>query len=200
MATLSSKGAATKERIIRTAADLFHKQGLHATSPDEIIDASETGKGQFYHYFKSKEGLVHEVLLWHLEAIRTGTSPVKYDIRSWSDLETWFASHIELQRSFGMVRGCPFGTAANEVNEGEDLIRQDLNLIFELIESRLATFFIREKAQGRLVADADEERLADFCIATVQGAMLLGKLKRDGDCAEAIVREAMEHLRRYAIS
>jgi AcrR family transcriptional regulator len=39
------------------AADLFHKQGVHATSPDEVIEASNTGKGQFYHYFKSKEGL-----------------------------------------------------------------------------------------------------------------------------------------------
>jgi AcrR family transcriptional regulator len=29
----SSKGAKTKERIIRVAADLFHKQGVGATSP-----------------------------------------------------------------------------------------------------------------------------------------------------------------------
>ena len=56
MAPLSLKGAETKYRIIRAAAELFHKQGLHAASPDEIIEASETGKRQFYHYFKSKEG------------------------------------------------------------------------------------------------------------------------------------------------
>jgi TetR/AcrR family transcriptional regulator, transcriptional repressor for nem operon len=114
MAPLSSKGTETKYRIIRTAAELFHKQGLHATSPDDIIEASETGKGQFYHYFKSKEGLVHEVLLWHLDAIRSGTSPIKYDISSWRDLEAWLYSHIEFQKSFGMTRGCPFGTAAND--------------------------------------------------------------------------------------
>ena len=48
-----------------------------ATSPDEIIEASRTGKGQFYHYFKSKEGLVHEVLQAHLDAIRNGTAPLE---------------------------------------------------------------------------------------------------------------------------
>lgn len=40
-------------RIIASAADLFHKQGVHATSPDDVIENSDTGKGQFYHYFKS---------------------------------------------------------------------------------------------------------------------------------------------------
>ena len=68
------RGAETRQRIIAVAADLFHKQGVRATSPDEIIEASRTGKGQFYHYFKSKEGLVHEVLQAHLEAIRTGSA------------------------------------------------------------------------------------------------------------------------------
>ena len=199
MATLSSKGAETKLRIICTAADLFHKQGLHATSPDEIIEASQTGKGQFYYYFKSKEGLIHEVLMWHLEAIRDGASPINYNINSWQDLEGWFNSHIELQKTFGMMRGCPFGTAANEVTEGEELARQDLERIFEAIKSRLAAFFTREKAQRRLARDVNEETLADFSIATIQGAMLIGKLRRSSEDAEAIVREALAHIRSYFV-
>jgi len=31
----SAKGTATRSRIMRVAADLFHKQGVGATSPDE---------------------------------------------------------------------------------------------------------------------------------------------------------------------
>jgi len=45
--------------------------------------------------------------------------------------------------------------------------------------------------------DAEEDRLADFCIATIQGAMLMGKVKRNPQPAEAVVREALAHLRRY---
>src|SRR5437667_5077130 len=100
MAARSSQGAETRLKIIQAAADLFHKQGVRATSPDEIIEASETGKGQFYHYFKSKEGLIHEVLQTHLEAIKTGTASVNYAITSWQDLEQWFLAQVELQRSF----------------------------------------------------------------------------------------------------
>ena len=78
----STQGADTKLRIIQIAADLFHKQGVTATSPDKIIEASGTGKGQFYYYFKNKEGLVHQVLQHHLDVIRTGASPIHYEIKS----------------------------------------------------------------------------------------------------------------------
>src|SRR4029077_2072626 len=37
------RGADTRLRIIRAAADLFHRQGVRATSPDEVIEASRTG-------------------------------------------------------------------------------------------------------------------------------------------------------------
>jgi len=196
----SAKGIETRAKIIRTAADLFHKQGVAATSPDDIIEASDTGKGQFYHYFKSKERLVHEVLQTHLHEIKTRTAPIDYEISSWQGLEGWFLRQAELQRGFGMKRGCPFGTIGNEIGEGDELIRQDLSLIFEVMKNKLAAFFIREKAKSHLVKDASEEDLADFCIAAIQGAMLMGKVKRSSEVSEAIIREALRHLRRYVVA
>jgi hypothetical protein len=83
------------------------------------------------------------------------------------------------------------------VTEKDELIRQDLSHLFELVKNKLRIFFIREKAQGRLAADTNEDRLADFCIATIQGAMLMGKVKRSPQPVEAAVREALAHLRRY---
>ena len=197
MTRRSSQGAETRLRIIRAAADLFHKQGVHATSPDDVIEASGTGKGQFYHYFKSKEGLVHEVLQTHLEAIRTGSAPIKYDIESWKDLERWFRAHLELQKNFRMTRGCPFGTVGNEVTENDELIRQDLCLIFEVVRSKLSAFFVKQRAKGAIPKTTDEGALADFCIATVQGAMLMGKIERSTRPVETTVAETLSHLRRY---
>ena len=194
-----SRGAETRLRIIRAAADLFHKQGARATSPDQIIETSRTGKGQFYHYFGSKEGLVHEVLQNYLEEIRTGTSRVNYEIQSWQDLEKWFLAQVELQKSYAMTRGCPFGTLGNEVTENDELIRQDLSLIFEVIKNRLASFFLSEKARGLLAKNADAERMADFCIAAIQGGMLMGKIKRDPKVVETSVRETLAHLRSFSV-
>ena len=197
MATRTAKGAETRLRIIRAAADLFHKQGVAATSPDQVIAASGTGKSQFYHYFGSKEGLVHEVLQTWLEAVRGGTYPADPAIDSWRDLEQWFRAHVKWQKRFQMTRGCPLGTIGNEVTADDELVRQDLTLIFEVMRNKLAAFFIREKAAGRLEPGAREHELADFCLATVEGAMLMGRISRSSAVVEATIDEALIHLRSY---
>ncbi len=194
-----ARGGETRLRIIRAAADLFHKQGARATSPDEIIEASRTGKGQFYHYFKSKEGLIHEVLQTYLDEIKRGASRVNYEINSWKDLEEWFSAQVELQKNYEMTRGCPFGTLGNEVTDNDELVRQDLSLIFEVVKNKLAAFFVRERAKGNLIKRADAERMADFCIASIQGAMLMGKIRRSSETVETTVREALAHLKSYLV-
>jgi len=198
VAARTTRGDETRRRILAAAADLFHKQGVVATSPDQIIEASGTGKGQFYHYFRNKEGLVHEVLLTYLDAIRNGDNLLGRDIGSWSDLEQWFKSQLGLQKRFRMTRGCPFGTIGNDVTESDELIRQDLSLIFEVAKAKIASFFIKEKASGRLPSDVREDQLADFCLATIQGAMLMGKVKRSSQLVENVVHEAMLHVKRRA--
>lgn len=140
---------------------------------------------------------MHEVLRAHLEAIRDGSSPIGYEIASGDDLECWFVAHVGLQKRFHMTRGCPLGTIGNEVTENDELIRQDLSLIFEVVRSKIAKFFVKEKAGGRLKPDAREDDLADFCVAMIQGAMLLGKVKRNSGLVETTVRETMLHLRGY---
>jgi TetR/AcrR family transcriptional regulator, transcriptional repressor for nem operon len=194
----TARGDETRRQILAAAADLFHKQGVVATSPDQVIEASGTGKGQFYHYFKNKERLVHEVLQTYLEEIRQGGGPLNYDIRSWEHLEQWFLGQIALQKVFRMTRGCPFGTIGNEVTENDELIRQDLSLIFEVARGKIAAFFVREKASGRLDPQVREDEVADYSLAMIQGAMLLGKVKRSSQLAESVVREALAHLKRYA--
>jgi hypothetical protein len=85
------------------------------------------------------------------------------------------------------------------VTENDELIRQDLSLIFEVVKNKLTAFFIKEKAKGRLVEKTNAEELADFCIASIQGAMLMGKIKRTSLTAESAAREAMRHLRSYSV-
>ncbi|HBA62756.1 MAG TPA: TetR/AcrR family transcriptional regulator [Lachnospiraceae bacterium] len=52
------KKITTKSKIIQAAWKLFYKQGYENTTVDEIIDASNTSKGSFYHYFESKDALL----------------------------------------------------------------------------------------------------------------------------------------------
>lgn len=53
------KRQSTKSRIVKSAWNLFYKNGYDETTVEDIITASKTSKGTFYHYFKSKEGLLN---------------------------------------------------------------------------------------------------------------------------------------------
>ncbi|EAC8232609.1 TPA: TetR/AcrR family transcriptional regulator [Listeria monocytogenes] len=46
-----------KQRIIKSAKEVFQKQGYLKTSVQDMVDAAEISKGTFYNYFTSKEEL-----------------------------------------------------------------------------------------------------------------------------------------------
>lgn len=53
-----NKKRKTKKNIVSAAWRLFYEQGYDDTTVDEIIRASGTSKGTFYHYFKGKDALL----------------------------------------------------------------------------------------------------------------------------------------------
>jgi len=67
------------------------------------------------------------------------------------------------------------------------------------MKNKLAAFFLKEKSQGRLMNAVDPEQMADFCIACIQGGMLLGKVKRSSQTVETTVQEAFAHLKSYSV-
>ena len=48
----------TKSRIVTAAWKLFYQNGYENTTIDDIVEASQTSKGSFYHYFESKDALL----------------------------------------------------------------------------------------------------------------------------------------------
>src|ERR1700712_3574951 len=59
---LTSRGAATRNRIVLAAAELMHVRGVAATTIDEVLAASMTSKSQFYQHFDDKTDLVYDVI------------------------------------------------------------------------------------------------------------------------------------------
>lgn len=52
------KKPTTKAKIVKAAWNLFYKKGYDQTTIEDIINASKTSKGSFYHYFKGKDALL----------------------------------------------------------------------------------------------------------------------------------------------
>lgn len=48
---------ATRRRILEAAAEVFAHKGYYQAAVDDIVRASRTSKGSFYHFFPSKQGI-----------------------------------------------------------------------------------------------------------------------------------------------
>lgn len=188
-------------RIIEVATDLFHKKGVNATSVDDILEASGTGKGQFYHYFKSKDGLVHEVLKSFYHLLTTKQLPVRIasEIETWEDLDDWFKLFIDFQRSVGCTRSCPIGTIGNDLMNSQEFLRQDVRLIFEFTRHYLSRFFTAMKLKGDLPNDIDPDGLASLCFTVQQGGMLITKIERNEEAFRSAAETALKFIKALRI-
>jgi len=185
----------TKTKMIHAAIDLFHRQGVNATSVDQILTSSGTGKSQFSHYFKTKEGLVHAALIYLHHVIKNGEAQTGYDIKSWKEMDQWFQGFIDFQKSVNFERSCPIGTIGNDVTDNQENLRKEVVEFLSWSRGRLAQFFEERKRAGELLSKANPEALADFCIAIMQGGMLLTKMNRNSDMFENAAGQARAYIK-----
>ncbi|MEU6609882.1 TetR family transcriptional regulator [Streptomyces shenzhenensis] len=76
---LTSRGAATYQRILDVATEEFAEHGIAGARIERIVSAARTNKAQLYAYFGSKEGLFDALFFGSLERI---TNVVPLDIDS----------------------------------------------------------------------------------------------------------------------
>ena len=70
---MQSMRASTRKKrtfVAETALRLFRERGYEHVSVDDIIAATGTSKGTFYHYFKSKDELLGEIPRQQLELVQ----------------------------------------------------------------------------------------------------------------------------------
>ncbi|MDT9600070.1 TetR/AcrR family transcriptional regulator [Sphingosinicella rhizophila] len=58
-----------REHIMRAALRCFAKKGVQFTSTDDICRAAKVSSGTLYYYFKSRDGLLHDLVV-HAHATR----------------------------------------------------------------------------------------------------------------------------------
>ena len=74
-----------RDSILRAAARLYARQGFNGASVADLAKACKSSKSLIYHYFPSKEDILHQVMAAHLDllvdaarqATRSGTAEEK---------------------------------------------------------------------------------------------------------------------------
>jgi TetR/AcrR family transcriptional repressor of nem operon len=196
-ADISEKGERTRRRILDTARGLFHSRGYTNTSMDDIVRKSRVTKGNLYYYFASKEALGHAVVEDTIaEQFGGGADPAHGD-----PIEQVVAMFRRSERALADERckgGCLFGNLALEVSDLHDGLRRKLDEAFSAWETRLATLLQAGVRDGVLTPGLDPRATARFLVATLEGGILLAKVKRNVaplKACTATVEHLMEGLR-----
>ncbi len=131
------RGTETRDRILASAADLIHERGVAATSIDDILAASDTGKSQFYLYPESEDDLVRNALQHNLEAILDTQGRLLEGLSTWKGIKTG-SRHLPTTtpaRTSSEVAG--LGSLAAEKAERDEDLRLALPEAFSRWESFL---------------------------------------------------------------
>ncbi|MGH8446834.1 MAG: TetR/AcrR family transcriptional regulator [Solimonas sp.] len=113
-------GLRVRDRIFRTARELFYRQGIRAVGVDAIACGAGTNKMSFYRSFPSKDDLVAECLKAQVSEYweRWDASIAPYTGNPRRQIEAIFESTIS--KSCGEdACGCPLSNAAVELREEE---------------------------------------------------------------------------------
>ncbi|MEV7996159.1 TetR/AcrR family transcriptional regulator [Streptomyces sp. NPDC086077] len=108
------KVSEARERLLRTAGQLFYAEGIHTVGVDRLVAESKVTNATFYRHFRSKEDLAVAYIGSVDQAIRTQIgSLIAADMPTDGILRGIGASLVEQIRSPG-YRGCAFLNAAAE--------------------------------------------------------------------------------------
>ena len=191
------EGRSTREAILEAASKLIHVHGYNHTSLDDVLRVSGVGKGNFYYYFRSKEDLGYAILDQIIDSFLERTlepcfadpeGPALGQIRCFLD------RLLEMQRARNCVGGCPLGNLAAELSDVHEGFRGRLASVFATWRERLT--FVLSSAQSRGTVDTScrPEAVADFLVASLEGAILLTKLTKDIAVMEQCVAETKRYL------
>lgn len=194
---LTSRGAATRNRIVLAAAELMHVRGVAATTIDEVLASSATSKSQFYQHFDDKTDLVYEVITVRADEILSWQRLRLEKVDSFRGLYQWRDAMIQRCTLRRGLWGCELGSLAAELSDSDDKARVSLAAHFAEWRAILAAALERMRDTGVLRAEISAPALATGLLAAVEGGYLLSQTAHDPRLMQTALDSAIEHIKSF---
>ncbi len=187
----------TRERLLATAARLFHEQGYSATGISTILRESGVRSGSLYHFFQGKEDLLMAVLERYRELLQpvvlgpcelAEPDPIKRIFH----LLAWYR---EGMLESGCRLGCPIGNLALEVSDCHPGARELIDANFSDWTAGIERWL--NEAGDRLPAGCNTRALARFILTVMEGGLMQARAAdklEPFDDSVAVLREHLELL------
>jgi TetR/AcrR family transcriptional regulator, transcriptional repressor for nem operon len=179
----------TKERILSKSGVLFNTQGYKATSISDITSATGYTKGAIYRHFKSKAELEKETL-FHLSSIMFHKLRISIKEQDTAGgklraIFKYFESYITSQEVKG---GCPLMNAAIEADDAHPSLRRQAIKILDLLMESVTTILKNGIRHNQIRKDIDLDYYSTVIIASLEGAIMMSKLRGDNEDIRRVVK------------
>jgi TetR/AcrR family transcriptional repressor of nem operon len=179
--------AETRQRIVKTAAAEFRRNGINGTGLSDLMAAAGLTHGGFYRHFDSKDQLVAESCAAAVESVAETFAAAVSQRPKRSGLEAVAASYLSTDHRDDSSGGCPFGALGSELARSDDSTRAAATAGFLKLVDIVAGQFSGTRP------DVAKSR-ALVALSTMIGALTMSRIVTDPKLSAAILRQTEKHL------
>jgi AcrR family transcriptional regulator len=190
----------TKGRILRKSGVLFNTQGYKATSISDITTATGFTKGAIYRHFKNKAVLEKETL-FHLSSLMFEKlrSQIRCENTAGNKLRAifhYFESYVTNPEVKG---GCPLMNAAIEADDSNPTLRKEAVKILDILRDSVTAILKNGIRYNQIKKETDLDYYATIIIATLEGAIMMSKLRGDNHDIRRVIKHLENQLKEIEI-
>lgn len=191
-----NKGELTRRTIIRKSAPIFNTKGYMTTSMSDIILETNIQKGGIYRHFKDKEQLMVDSFRFSTEIMRNHlVASVSQHENATDRLIALVEAFMQLSEGEPIVGGCPIFNAAIEMDDLEGIallpsINEAMDMMIKWIENIIEDG-IRHQELEQSIQPYDT---AIYIVSTLEGGLVLGRLKNDGQITKIIINNLKQYI------
>ncbi len=182
--------ASNKDQILREGLEVVRRRGFAAAGVREITRAAGVPQGSFTNHFASKEAFGLEIVDRYFADLSSVVEATLDDGRRppLDRLRAYFDAVTERLEDRGWQHGCLIGNMSLEAAEHSEAIRARLAEIFSRWRRPFARCLEEAEAAGRIRLDVPAIDMADYLLASWQGAILRMKVERGPEPLERFQR------------
>jgi len=181
-----------RDSILDAGLKVMFRQGYVGASVRDIVAAAPAPQGSFTNHFRSKEEFARAVLDRYFDALKLLVAETLADSsRSPRErLEHYLDVITERLTRAEFSRGCLIGDFSLEAAPQSEMLRARLAEIFAEWRAPFAACIAEAQAIGEIAATFPPEELAEFLLASWEGAILRTKVERTAEPLERFKRIA----------
>ena len=171
---------------------LFWRNGYHATSMQQLVDATGLSRSSLYETFGGKESLFLAAIERYLEGINRVRVKAMLDNPSpQSGIEDFFNGIVDFAIGDGKKLGCLLTNSAIEFGAGKGRIEERIFGIFKAVEEAFTKTIDRGQQLGEIPTRQSPRELARFLMTQVQGVRVMSRVNPNVDWLRSAVSVAL---------